>query len=62
MEQDPDAEFGDVQDAALSRFVDGVAVHTAVSDPAGGLAWYSTTELHPGPPPRRVRHPWNPTT
>jgi hypothetical protein len=46
MEQNPDTEFGDVQNAALSGFVDGAAVDTAADHPAGDLAWYSTTELH----------------
>jgi hypothetical protein len=45
-EQNPDTEFGDVENAALSRFFDPVAVDSAVHHPAGDLAWYSTTELH----------------
>jgi hypothetical protein len=57
MEQDPDAEFGDIENAALPPLLDGLALDMAAPNPARNLAWYSAAELHGAPPPRRLRHP-----
>ena len=38
MEQDPDAEFRDIENAALPPLLDGLAVDVAVPDPARNSA------------------------
>ena len=55
MEQDPGPEFRDVQNAACSPLLDGLAVDVAVPVPPCNAAWHSAAKLHCAPPPSRLR-------